>query len=111
MLTATFGGLLLPRRPLQSAGLTKPKALTWQKRNVRETTIRPHRRYLRGEFPMKEVTFTFKGTREQVYKLFGILREAGVPCHYVTVEKLNTLVIPVQEVSIEEADTILNEDY
>lgn len=58
---------------------------------------------------MKEVTFTFKGTRDQVYALFINLREAGVLCHYVTAKELTTLVIPVQEVSIEEADAILSD--
>ena len=57
---------------------------------------------------MKEVTFTFKGTRDQVYALFINLREAGVLCRYVTAKEPTTLVVPVQEVSIEEADAILS---
>lgn len=60
---------------------------------------------------MKDVTFTFNGSEDQVLELFDFLRKAGVLCRYVTAKEPTTLVVPVQEVSIEEADTILNKDY
>jgi len=59
---------------------------------------------------MKDVTFTFDGSEDQVLKLFDLLRKSEVPCHYITVEKPKTLAISVREISVEEADAILK-DY
>ena len=59
---------------------------------------------------MKDFTFTFDGSEDQVLNLFDLLRKSKGPCHYVTVEKPKTLAIPVREISVEEADAILK-DY
>ena len=59
---------------------------------------------------MKDVTFTFDGSEDQVLNLFDLLRKSKVPGHYVAVKKTKTLAIPVREISVEEADAILK-DY
>ena len=59
---------------------------------------------------MKDVTFTFDGSKDQVLELFDLLRKSKVFCYLKKKKKPKTLVIPVREISVEEADAILK-DY
>ena len=40
---------------------------------------------------MKDVTFTFDGSKDQVLELFDLLRKSKVFCHFVTVQNLKPL--------------------